>query len=168
MKIREDVSDKLLIGWQEWCSLPGLGIPLLKAKIDTGAKTSAIHAFDFHRFTKSSRDLVKFRIHPLQGTSVATISCIAPIIDIRPVMSSNGHKETRIVVLTPLVLGDKSWDIEVTLSNRDPLRFRLLLGREALKNRVIIDPHRACCLGDISKKDLRHLYHAQIKHEPRT
>jgi ribosomal protein S6--L-glutamate ligase len=163
MKNRVTVSDKILIGWKEWCNLPELGIPLLKAKIDTGAKTSAIHAFNIQRFVKAHKHYVKFSVHPLQGSNAATITSTAPIIDERSVMSSNGHKEDRLVISTPLVLGSETWDIEITLSNRDPLRFRMLLGREALSNRVIIDPHRAFCLGEVTRKELRLLYDPHTK-----
>lgn len=152
------IGDKLLIGRHEWCQLPTLNIPAIKAKIDTGAKTSAIHASNIKHFTKRGNHYVDFCIHPLQGTERVTINCKAPIIDERYIMSSNGHKEHRYVIATSLRLGDNLWPIELTLSNRDPLRYRMLLGREALDNRVLIDPSTSCHQGKLEKKDILALY----------
>ena len=139
MKIKE-VHNKLLIGRCEWCALPLLNVPRIKAKIDTGAKTSALHAFNIRYREINGQPYVKYDIHPFQGNHEEIINCTSVVIDKRVIMSSNGHKENRYVILTSLLLGDKTWPIELTLSNRDPLRFRLLLGREALNHRVIIDP----------------------------
>lgn len=137
-----ELSNYLLIGWNEWCALPGLGIPFIKAKIDTGAKTSAIHADLIKPYELKQKKFVKFRIHPIPKRNDISMFCHAEVIDQRHVMSSNGHIENRYVITTPIRLGDQEWDIELTLSNRDPLRFRMLLGREALKGRVVIDPSR--------------------------
>lgn len=139
MKIKE-VHNKLLIGRSEWCALPMLNVPLIKAKIDTGAKTSALHAFNIVYCNINGQPCVQYDIHPVQGNDKIIVSCQSLVIDERVIMSSNGHKEKRYVISTSLSLGEKEWPIELTLSNRDPLRFRLLLGREALNRRVIIDP----------------------------
>lgn len=143
--------DKLLIGRDEWCTLPDLRVRAIKAKIDTGAKTSALHAFNIRRVKINNKRYVKFDIHPLQSDNKTIISCVAPIIDQRHIMSSSGHIEHRYVIQTMLSISNTEWSIQVTLSNRDPLRYRLLLGREALNNRVLIDPSLTCY-----QKKLRH------------
>jgi len=140
MKIME-VHNKLLIGRSEWCGLPMLNVPLIKAKIDTGAKTSALHAFNLVYDNTNGQQRVHYDIHPFQNNNKIIVRCTSLVIDQRMIMSSNGHKENRYVISTSLSLGTKTWPIELTLSNRDPLRFRLLLGREALNRHVMIDPH---------------------------
>lgn len=150
---------KITIGWREWCSLPNLNIPAIKAKIDTGARTSSLHAFDIKTTHADQSDRVHFSIHPIQGNNKIVVQCHASILDERYVMSSNGHKELRCVISTTVNLGDLSWEIELTLSDRDPLRFRMLLGREALKKNIIINPSRSLSLGRITKAELRALYH---------
>ena len=149
---------KLLIGRHEWCSLPKLGIPLIKGKVDTGAKTSAIHAFNIKTKTKGRKRIAIFDIHPIQGNNQICITCEAPIIDEREIMSSNGHKESRLIIQTDLTLGNKTWQIEISLSNRDPLRYRFLLGREALRSRVLIDPDHTSHQKKVSKKILNKVY----------
>ncbi len=150
--------DKIIIGWREWCALPSLNIPAIKAKIDTGARTSSLHAFDIRTTHTEQKDRVHFSIHPIQGNNKIVVQCHATILDERYVMSSSGHKELRCVISTTVNLGDLSWEIELTLSDRDPLRFRMLLGREALKKNVIINPSRSLSLGRIKKAELRALY----------
>ncbi len=150
--MRDSTKNKLIVGWNEWCTLPDLGIPQIKAKIDTGAKTSALHAFDIHEDHTGNN--VIFSIHPLQGDKKITIKCHAPIVDVRHIMSSNGHNELRYVIMTTLTIGSSSWEIEMTLSNRDPLKYRMLLGRKALVKHVIVDPSRSLCLGKIKKSSI--------------
>lgn len=145
-------SKKLLIGWNEWCALPGLNIPAIKAKIDTGAKTSAIHAFNIQFYCQGKKPMVAFDLHPIQANDQLVVSCHAEVIDCRSVMSSNGQKEDRYVILTPIELGKERWKIQLTLSNRDLLKFRLLLGREALAKKVVIDPQKRMLLGKLEKK----------------
>ena len=147
-----------LIGWQEWVELSELGVPAIKAKIDTGAKTSSLHAFNIQKERRNQGDYVSFMIHPLQGSNALEIPCCVPIVDVRGVMSSNGSIEKRFVICTPIVLGNQKWDIELTLSNRDPLRFRMLLGREAMRGQVIIDPSKSLVVKKYKKKDLRRFY----------
>lgn len=149
---------KILIGWNEWCALPALGIPAIKAKIDTGAKTSALHAFNLEAFYKNGKKYVHFQIHPLQNNNTLRMDCQSLIIDDRQIMSSNGHKEQRYVIITPMQLGSVCFDIELTLSNRDPLQFRMLLGREALSHRVEINPARAQLQGKRSSATLTTMY----------
>lgn len=152
------LNDKLLIGRSEWCALPDLHIPAIKAKIDTGAKTSAIHAFDIHRFTKQKKEWVSFSLYPLHSRTDIKVSCEAIIYDQRHIMSSNGHKEHRYIILTSLRLGNRMHTIQLSLSNRDPLTFRLLLGREALAKRVLIDPSTPCRQGIYKRADIERLY----------
>jgi len=137
---------KILIGWQEWCSLPNLKVKYIKAKVDTGAKTSALHAFNIKEKTIKSQKYVFFDVHPIQANDKIIISTKAKVVDERYVMSSNGSKEKRYVILTKLEMGNASFDIEMTLTNRDSLRFRMLLGRDALTKHFIIDPEKSSCL----------------------
>ena len=149
---------KMVIGWSEWCALPDLKIPAIKAKIDTGAKTSAIHAFDIEQKRKNNKDWVFFSVYPLQRSKAIAVRCGAEAVDKRHVMSSSGHKEYRFVIFTSLVLGEQRWEIEMTLSNRDPLLFRMLLGREALHGQVYIDPFQRLKQGKLTKANLNKLY----------
>jgi ribosomal protein S6--L-glutamate ligase len=154
----KNLQSKIFIGWQEWCALPSLKIPAIKAKIDTGAKTSAIHAVNIERHRRKQKDYVRFDVYPIQGESKPSCRCDAELVDIRAVMSSNGIKEKRPVIKTDLVLGDQRWTIEMTLSNREPLKFRMLLGREALGTHVLIDPHQVCHLGRMKRTEVEQLY----------
>lgn len=156
---------RLLIGRHEWCELPDLHIPAIKAKIDTGAKTSSLHAFNIKLIKRHHRRYVHFNIHPLQGDEKTLVSCVAPIIDEREITSSNGHKEHRYVIRTTLAINNQAWEIEVTLSNRDPLRYRLLLGREALNGRVLIDPSLSCHQKRITSKKALKIYTAEKRME---
>jgi ribosomal protein S6--L-glutamate ligase len=157
-KIKKALGNKLLIGRNEWCRLPDLDIPAIKAKIDTGAKTSAIHAFNIKPVMRESQKYVCFDIHPIQGNDTVLVNCHALVADERYIMSSNGHKEHRYVILTTLNMGEQCWNIELTLSNRDPLRFRMLLGREALNHRAVIDPSVVCNQTKMSSKTVLNLY----------
>ncbi|MBP9722186.1 MAG: ATP-dependent zinc protease [Gammaproteobacteria bacterium] len=149
---------KIFIGWKEWCALPDLNIMYIRAKIDTGAKTSSLHAYDIHEFYKRNQKYVSFNIHPIQNNEKISIPTTAKIIDERYIMSSNGHKELRYVIATNLILGSKKFLIQLTLSNRDPLRYRMLLGRDALTNNFIIDPGKSHCLGRQSNLIVKKFY----------
>ncbi|MFN3970848.1 MAG: 30S ribosomal protein S6--L-glutamate ligase [Gemmobacter sp.] len=122
----------LHLGWEEWVALPGLGLPALKAKVDTGARTSALHAFDIEPFGSPRAPHVRFLIHPIPGREDVTIACSAPIRDQREITSSNGETETRFVIETEVVMGSRRWPIEVSLTDRGGMAFRMLLGRQAL------------------------------------
>ncbi len=155
----EEFDEKILVGRYEWCQLPTLHLPAIKAKIDTGARTSAIHAFDINAFSKGRKRFVSFYIHPIQTNKNITVHCTAPIMDERAIMSSSGHKEQRYIIQTDIILGKHQWKIQLSLSNRDPLRFRLLLGREALAHRALIDPAHSCYQPHpVSRKKLISLY----------
>ncbi|MGM0595026.1 MAG: ATP-dependent zinc protease [Pseudomonadota bacterium] len=136
------------LGWREWVSLPELGLDHIKAKVDTGARTSALHAFSLDTFHERGVMMVRFRIHPLQRRQDIERECIAEVVDRRAVTDSGGHRERRLVIRTPLKLGEKCWDIEMTLTKRDTMRFRMLLGRTAIRGNYLVDPARSYLVGD--------------------
>ena len=140
-------SEILTFGWREWVSLPDIGIKQIKAKVDTGARTSALHAFELRPYSEHGRDRVEFRIHPLQKDVDTVITCNADVLDTRIVTDSGGHKEERFVIETILSIGDQAWPIEMTLTSRDDMLFRMLLGRTAIKNRAQVDPARSYLVG---------------------
>ncbi len=133
-------SEKLIVGWREWVALPALAIPAIKAKVDTGARTSALHAFLLEPFWAHGVRKVRFGIHPLQKRTDLAIICVAKVVDQRIVTDSGGHREQRYVIETPIRLDTAEWLVEVTLTNREEMRFRMLLGRTALDQRMIVDP----------------------------
>ncbi|NER84029.1 MAG: ATP-dependent zinc protease [Leptolyngbya sp. SIO1D8] len=134
-------ADEAVVGWREWLSLPELGINQVKAKVDTGARTSALHAFDIEYFERSDHVLmVHFKVHPRQRDNLFTVEVIAPVFDKRDVRNSGGNTQQRPVIRTMASLGDQQWPIELTLTNRDVMGFRMLLGREAIRHRFFIDP----------------------------
>lgn len=148
------MNDPLKLGWREWCALPDLGIPAIKAKIDTGAKTSCLHTFCIEPYTEQGVDYIRFKVHPLQKNEQMILECIAPIKDMREVSDSGGHKEMRYVIETPIQIGDKHRLIEMSLTNRDSMRFRMLLGRRAMEENTLVDPAASYLNGRLKAKSL--------------
>ncbi len=138
MTTPDEESQTLQFGWEEWISLPDLGVPALRAKVDTGARTSALHAFDIETFGPASKPKVRFTVHPIPGRDDLIIPCSAPILDRREVASSNGERELRYVIESTLSVNGDSWPIELTLTNRSTMTSRMLLGRQALKDHITI------------------------------
>ncbi len=138
---------KQIIGWREWVAFPDLPIDQIKAKIDTGARSSALHAYNIEFYkTKNGKSRVKFIVHPLQKNMKHAIQCHADVVDERYVKSSSGQQELRATILTTLKMGDETWPIELTLTNRDNMGFRLLIGRTALRKKFLVDPQRSFLL----------------------
>ncbi len=131
------------IGWREWIALPDIGISKIKAKIDTGARTSALHAFSIKTFKQNGKEKISFDIHPIQHNTKLIVTCIADVIDKRWVSDSGGHREERYVIQTPVKIGEELLPIEITLTERDTMLFRMLLGRSALRHRFIVNSARS-------------------------
>jgi hypothetical protein len=143
-----------LVGWREWVSLPEADIAWIKAKIDTGARTSSLHAFDVTEFERDGVSWVRFRIKPWQDSQEDATTIERPIHDRRAIRSSSGHAQQRIVVILAIRLGGREVTAEVTLSNRDEMGFRMLIGRQALRQGFTIDPSRSF-LGGRAPKEAR-------------
>lgn len=133
-------------------SLPGLGISSVKAKIDTGARTSCLHTFRLKPFEKNNATWVRFWLHPKQNNTTDEIVCEALVIDQRVVRDSGGHEEYRYVIESNVTVGKHSWPIEITLTNRENMRFRMLLGRTAMKGKIVVDPGKSFLVPLIEKK----------------
>ena len=148
------MDDYLKLGWREWCALPDLGIPAIKAKVDTGAKTSCLHTFSIEPFTENGIRLARFKVHPIQKNETLVIECVAPVKDERAVTDSGGHKEMRYIIETTVRIGDKSRLIEMSLTNRDTMRFRMLLGRRAMEENTLVDPAASYLNGRLKARKL--------------
>ncbi|MDM8166632.1 30S ribosomal protein S6--L-glutamate ligase [Roseovarius sp.] len=135
---QSETPETLQFGWEEWISLPDLGVPALRAKVDTGARTSALHAFDIETFGTQAKPKVRFTVHPIPGRDDLVIPCSANIVDRREVASSNGEKEMRYVIESTLLVNGQKWPIEITLTNRSTMTSRMLLGRQAMKDHISI------------------------------
>lgn len=137
---RHEKESKPVIGWREWLCLGELGVERIKTKIDTGARTSALHAFDIRPFTDHGAPHVAFVLHPRQRHRLPEVECIAEVFDERQVTSSNGYRELRYIIRTEATLAGLTWPIEISLADRDPLGFRMLLGRQAVRDHFVIEP----------------------------
>lgn len=147
------------IGWKEWFSLDCLGLPAIKGKIDTGAKTSALHAFNIESFYLEDVEYVKFKIHPLQKNKKLERTCFARVVDRRMVSDSSGKKEKRFVIKSDVKIGSKIIRIDLTLTNRDSMAFRMLLGRDAVKQaKRLVDVSKSFLCGAKKHSEVLKLY----------
>ncbi len=152
--IKKKKPPKTVIGWKEWCAFPDLGLPAVRAKTDTGARTTALHAYDIIPFKKGGVAYVRFKVHPLHKTKLVIKSCSAPMVDERIIISSNGKRELRPVIRTELRMGEIVFTTEVTLTGRHEMNFRMLLGRRAMRaGRLTVDPSRSYLLGKVPKAE---------------
>ncbi len=148
-----------IIGWKEWFGLDSISLPAIKGKIDTGAKTSSLHAFNIESFYIEDVEYVKFDIHPLQKNKSLARTCVARVIDQRMVSDSGGKKEKRFVIKSDLRIGDSKIRIELTLANRDTMAFRMLLGREAIKQaKMLVDTSKSFLQGKLKRNEILKLY----------
>ncbi|MGB5274808.1 MAG: RimK/LysX family protein, partial [Flavobacteriaceae bacterium] len=152
-----------LIGSEEWCVFETLGIPAIKARVDSGAKTSSIQAANIKLFSRGAQEWVKFEVNPLQDNRAIAVECEAKLVDRRTVRSSSGISEERVVIKVPISMGNKTFDIELTLASRDTMEFRMLLGREALSGRYIVNPAASFCLKSFTDDQIAIKYASYIK-----
>ncbi len=155
-------ADKIIVGSEEWCSFPQIHIPALKARVDSGAKTSSLHAVNVKSFKKDGIPWVSFDVHPLQNDRKTTVHCEAPVHDRRRVKSSSGNSELRFVIKTILAIAEDTWEVEVTLTNRNTMGYRMLLGRQAMSGKMLVDPQSSCLLGEPTEELLIQHYHSNI------
>ena len=146
------MNKKQIVGWREWLKLPDLNIPAIKAKVDSGARTSCLHALDIERIKHEGQDMVEFKIQPLQRNSTLLIPARAPLVDIRKITDSGGHTETRFVIATQMSLGRLEKSIDITLTQRPSMMFRMLLGRMAMSEDMLIDPSVSFACGRLPSR----------------
>ncbi len=139
----------MLIGWREWVRLPELGNAAIKVKVDTGAQTSAIHAWNIKVTESDDGRMAEFDLHPFQDDNKRKIHATAPVVDLRNIKSSNGQVQERVVIETPLEIAGRTWMIELTLTRRDEMGFRMLLGRTAMQGHLLVDPSHSFLAGQI-------------------
>lgn len=167
-KRRRPVTPKVkqTIGWREWTSLPELGIERIKAKVDTGARSAALHAWNIEPFDRDGEPWVRFAIHPVQRDNRTRVTCEARLLGRRAVRNSGGQTQMRFVIVTTVILGGQSWPIEVTLTNRDQMGFRMLLGRAAVRGRFVVDPstsYRGRKLNTNGRDQVRADHHVSVE-----
>lgn len=149
------LSKRPVLGWREWIALPELGIAKIKAKVDTGARSSSLHAHDIRVTRRRSGEFVRFKVHPIQRSNRGVVEAEARLLDQRAVRSSSGHTSKRYVIETDVEIGGERWPIELTLTNRDDMGFRMLLGRQAIRRRFVVDPGLSYRIGKAPKKTKR-------------
>ena len=135
-----DIKDLPVIGWREWVKLPDLGLKRIKVKVDTGARSSALHAYDVEEFTKDGEAWVRFNVYPNQRNTQNVVTAESKILEYRMVKNTGGKATKRPVIITNVELLNITWPVELTLANRDEMGFRMLLGREAIRRRMLVDP----------------------------
>jgi len=155
---------RIVIGAEEWCALPDLGVPVVKARVDSGAQTSSLHATNIRPFTRNNTRWVSFEVHPLQKERSTVLRCEALVVDRRTVKNSGGFTEKRYVIRTRCGFGAEQWEIELTLANRDSMGYRMLLGREAMGSRVLVDPSRSFYFGERTDDEIATIYAVHEKH----
>ncbi len=143
--------EKTVIGWREWVGLPDLGVERIKAKIDTGARTSALHAFDLSTEIIDGVEHARFTIYPIQRSHESSVRALVPVVDHRRIRSSNGAVQSRPVVQSTLTIGGWPVPIDITLTGRDEMGFRLLIGRAAIRRLFVVDPARSYLAGRVPK-----------------
>jgi hypothetical protein len=141
-----------VIGWREWVGLPDFGIKHIKVKVDTGARSSSLHAFDLREFERDGEEWVRFQVHPVQRSSIRSVEIEAQVVEHRSVRSSSGKAAIRPVILTRVRLMGITWPVELTLASRDEMGFRMLLGREAFRRRFLVDAGKSYCGGKPKRK----------------
>ncbi len=151
-------SVRVIAGCEEWCDFPDLGVPAVKARVDSGARTSALHALNIQPFTRNESRWVSFEVHPLQNDRSTVLRCEAMVHDRRSVKNSGGFAEKRYVIKTIIAIGQEQWEIELTLTNRDSMGYRMLLGREAMSGRLLVDPSAGFCLGNRTAAEISSIY----------
>lgn len=150
--VQKKRKEKAIVGWREWVGLPELGIASIKVKVDTGARSSSLHAVELKFFKRGGGQWVRFTVHPIQRTRKVSVSAEAAVLEFRPVKSSSGVARIRPVIVTPIELMGMTWPVELTLAGRDEMGFRMLLGREAFRGRFLVDAGRSYYGGRIKKK----------------
>ena len=146
-KHKAKAAPKAAIGWREWAGLPDLGVAAIKAKVDTGARTSALHAYKIELFEREGIPYVRFQLHPVQRRRHPLVQCEAPVAGKRRVRNSGGEVENRFVIVTTMAIGGRAFPIELTLTNRDQMGFRMLIGRAAIRGHYQVDPGRSYIRG---------------------
>lgn len=149
---RHEKKDMPVIGWREWVGLPDFGIKAIKVKVDTGARSSSLHAFDMEIFERDGVQWVRFQVHPVQRKTDNTVEVEAQILEFRSVRSSSGAVSLRPVIVTNITLLGITWPVELTLAGRDEMGFRMLLGREAFRKRFLVDAGNSYYGGKLNKK----------------
>ena len=158
-----DIKKLKVIGSEEWCAFDGLKIPAILARIDSGAKTSSIQATEIKLIKKNDEDWVRFKVYPLKGNTVINVTCLAKLIDKRSIKGSFGISEERLIIRTPVSIGEDTFDIELSLANRNTMEFKMLLGREAIANRYLINAGIKHVQNVYSKKEVMAKYKTQTK-----
>lgn len=159
------MTEKITVGAEEWVGLNDLKIPYINARIDSGAKTSSLHAVNIKSYLRNGETWVEFDVFPIQNDGKRKIKCNARVTDRRIVKSSSGTREQRFVIRTPLTIQNQTWEIEVTLTNRHAMGYRMLLGREAMSGKLIVDPEQQFTLGELSKDQIQEHYSKPKKNQ---
>jgi len=153
--INDKTQSKIELGWREWVGLPQLGIHSIKAKVDTGSRTSALHAFEVEEFEFDGKSFIRFKVHPRQNDDELVVECMSEVIEKRVIRDSSGNKEERWVIETEIHIGDQIWPAEITLTNHSNMLFRMSLGRTAFDGKATVDPSFSFVQGRRTKRPRR-------------